>query len=228
MLTLHSHHHGSSSRLGLRSSLLALLITMGCLFPGLSFAHKLKVFAWVSGDTVTVESSFSGGRTLVRGMVDVQDAGTGATLFQGQTDEQGVFSFSWRETVKVPGTTLRIMVSGGDGHQNDWLLKPEEYQPPSGKTSPDTASVPQPDKQEPSAPAITPPRESPPTTSQLPAVSREELTNLLDERLEAKLAPLRRSLAQAEERGSQFTDILGGMGYIFGIAGIIAWMKRKK
>lgn len=224
----HTRRLGHIHTLRLHIWLFTLVLTGSCLVPGLSLAHKLKVFAWVSGDTVTVESSFSGGRTLVKGMVDVQDAGTGATLVQGQTDEQGVFSFSLQGTVKPPATTLRIVVSGGEGHQNEWILKPEAYQIQAATNTPDTATAAQPEqltvreKETTSLLAASSPAGQPAT------FSRDELTTILDEQLEAKLAPLRRSLAQAQERGPRLTDILGGIGYIIGIAGIIAWMKSKK
>lgn len=208
--------------------LLTLLLVGGCLLPSPSLAHKLRVFAWITGDTVTVESSFSGGRTLVKGTVVVQDASTGASLVQGTTDEQGNFSFSLREAVKGPGISLRIVVAGGEGHQNEWILKPEEYQVTAASSVPEAIKTPQSDQtaapaKDSIAPPVTGAVATPPST-----ITREELVSILDERLEAKLAPLRRSLAQAAEHRPQFTDILGGIGYIIGIAGILAWMKSKK
>lgn len=216
----------------LASFLLGLILAGTCLYPTPALAHKLRVFAWVSNDTVTVESSFSGGRTLIEGAVEVQDATTGATLLRGKTDNKGVFTFSLREAIKQPGASLRIVVAGGEGHQNEWLLKPEDYL----TTTDSSGSVKAETKEQPSQNsqlAQTP--ESAKTgaatkigASALTIGDREELAKILDERLEAKLAPLRRSLAQTEEHRPQFTDILGGIGYLIGIAGIIAWTKSRK
>ncbi|MFH2124246.1 MAG: hypothetical protein ABIJ50_12290 [Pseudomonadota bacterium] len=181
------------------------------LFPALSHAHKIRVFAWTAGDTVTVESSFSGGRPLVHGTVEVQDAATGITLLQGKTNEKGIFTFSLTETDQHKSTELRIIVSGGEGHRNEWLLPTESARHDSEQKSSHTKeSTPAPDK-------ISSGHNS-----------TEELTGILDQLLEEKLAPIRRSLAQAENQQPGLSDILGGIGYLIGIAGIIAWMKSKK
>lgn len=194
-------------------SLLSLFMAWLWLFPALSHAHKIRVFAWVAGDTVTVESGFSGGRPLVQGAVDVQNAATGSTLLQGKTDEKGIFTFSLTETAQEKDTGLRIIVSGGEGHRNEWLLQTgvDQQSADQARTAP-TATTPAP------VPA-------PINSGQ---ESNEALTRILDQLLEEKLAPIRRSLAQAEDQKPRLTDILGAIGYLIGIAGIIAWMKSRK
>lgn len=192
-------------------SLFALLLIGFLLFPALSQAHKIRVFAWIAGDTVTVESGFSGGRPLVQGSVDVQDTTTGASLLQGKTDAQGIFTFSLAETVKEQGMELRIIVSGGEGHRNEWLLLTGEEQDDVARRSDNTAGTA-------AAPEQTVSEQN----------SSAELTRILDQLLEEKLAPIRRSLARTEEQQPGFTDILGGIGYLIGLAGIIAWMKSRR
>ncbi len=193
-------------------ALLAVMIVWCWCFPGVSYAHKIRVFAWIAGDTVTVESGFSGGRPLVAGSVKVQDAVTGNSLLLGKTNDSGVFTFSLAKTVKQKGAALRIIVSGGEGHQNEWLLETKDHQ---GGAGVDTTV----------AAAPTPSLATPAPADQ---ANIEHLTRVFDQLLEEKLAPIRRSLAQGEEQKPKFTDILGGIGYIVGIAGIIAWMKSKK
>jgi nickel transport protein len=193
-------------------ALLAVVIVWCWCFPGVSYAHKIRVFAWIAGDTVTVESGFSGGRPLVAGSVEVQDAATGNSLLQGKTNDGGVFTFSLAKTIKQNGVALRIIVSGGEGHQNEWLLETKDHQ---GGAGVDTTV----------AAAPTPSLATPVPADQ---ANIEHLTRIFDQLLEEKLAPIRRSLAQAEEQKPKFTDILGGIGYIVGIAGIIAWMKSRK
>lgn len=205
----------TQTRKGLRIlSLLSLCMAWLWLFPALSHAHKIRVFAWVAGDTVTVESGFSGGRPLVQGAVEVQNATTGSTLLRGKTDEKGIFTFSLAETAKGKDTGLRIIVSGGEGHRNEWLLQTEVDQQGA-------------DQARAAAPATTPvpPVPDPVISGQ---ESNEALTRILDQLLEEKLAPIRRSLAQAEEQKPGLTDILGAIGYLIGIAGIIAWMKSRR
>lgn len=192
-------------------TLLSLLI-VGCwLFPALAHAHKIRVFAWVAGDTVTVESGFSGGRPLIQGTVEVQNADNGAILLQGKTNERGVFTFSLTKTSQQQQIPLRIIVSSDEGHRNEWLLPAGTDQPGADLDTTDTTETT-------AAPEIIISGEN----------SDENLTRILDQLLDEKLAPIHRSLAQTEEQKPKLTDILGGIGYLIGLAGIIAWMKRRK
>jgi nickel transport protein len=61
-------------------------------------AHRADVFAWVEGDTVHVESKFSGGKKMKAGKISVVDP-KGNELVKGVTNEQGEFSF------KIPKKT---------------------------------------------------------------------------------------------------------------------------
>lgn len=191
--------------------LLSLFMACFLLFPALSHAHKIRVFAWVAGDTVTVESGFSGGRPLVQGTVDVQNAATGISLLQGKSNKQGIFTFSLAKTVKEKGMGLRIIVSAGEGHRNEWLLQTADYPQGVGQDKNKTTGASPVSDQITSGPSDT-----------------ETVTRILDQLLEEKLAPIRRSLAQAEDQTPKLTDILGGIGYLIGLAGIIAWMKSRK
>ena len=85
-------------------------------------AHRVNLFAWVEGDTVYVESKFSGGRGVKAGKITVSDA-AGPELLTGMTDENGAFSF------KVPKKTdLKIVVEAGTGHRAEWTVAAGEIQ----------------------------------------------------------------------------------------------------
>ena len=45
--------------------------------------------------------------------------------------------------------------------------------------------------------------------------------------LDKKLAPIMRTLAEMQEQKIRLTDVLGGLGYIFGLVGVAAYFKRK-
>jgi len=91
-------------------------------------AHLVNLFAWVEGDTVYVESKFSGGRHVNKGKISVRDS-RGTELLSGATDEKGEFSF------KVPEKTdLKIILIAGTGHRAEWTIAASEIQvPASGK-----------------------------------------------------------------------------------------------
>ena len=64
---------------------------------------------------------------------------------------------------------------------------------------------------------------SPAAASPLPAGIEKALEKALDK----KLAPIMRTLAEMQEQKVRPTDVLGGLGYIFGLVGVAAYFKRK-
>ncbi len=87
-------------------------------------------------------------------------------------------------------------------------------------------SAPAPDPPQPAAktgaPAVS---ESPPAAAApLPA----GIDKVIEKALDKKLAPIMRTLAEMQEQKIRLTDVLGGLGYIFGLVGVAAYFKRKK
>ena len=182
------------------TSLYLLLIFL--LLPLQAQAHKIQVFAWVSGNSVTVESGFSGNRPLVKGTVTVTDAQTTELLLQGTGDSKGIFTFEIPTSIKEKAADMLITVAGGEGHQSEWLIPASEY---LTGTPAKTKKIPQ-----------------------QQALNNEELEQMLKKILEEELAPIKRSLAKASEQKPGFRDIMGGIGYLLGLAGLVAWLKNRK
>lgn len=175
-----------------------LLVCLFCL-PFQAQAHKIHVFAWVSGETITVESNFSKDRPLVKGKVTVRDGNSHAVLLEGTGDEKGIFTFSIPAEAKTNGSDLLIVVSGSEGHQSEWLVPAAEYLSDSNSSKPE-----------------------------IPAeLNSAELKKMLQELLEQELAPIRRSLAENRQDKPGLRDIMGGIGYLLGLAGLVAWLKNR-
>jgi nickel transport protein len=105
-----------------RRLLLNIAVFLLLLFLGLDHAgaHRVNLFAWVEGDTVYVESKFSGGKKVKAGKIIVTDS-QGTELLTGATDENGEFSF------KVPKKTdLKIVLIAGAGHRAEWTIPASE------------------------------------------------------------------------------------------------------
>jgi nickel transport protein len=180
------------------------IVLFSCLFAPLqAHAHKVNVFAWVSGDTVTVESRLSGNTPLQNSKVIVTNKQSEEILIEGTGDKKGIFTFTIPTEVKGSNNDLLITVSGGDGHQAQWLLPASEF---STVTTATTVSQP---------------------TSTM-GLNNRELQLMLRQLFDEELAPIKRSLAKAEEKKTDFRDILGGLGYLLGLAGLITWFKNKK
>jgi len=169
------------------------------LWPFQAHAHKIHVFAWVSGDTVTVESSFSGNRPLIRGNVTVKDNTSGEVLLQGVGDKKGIFTFLLPASVKEKATDLLIVVAGSEGHRSEWLVPATEYLPGS----------------------------DPPTPEAPKGMDNAELKKMIEVLLRQELAPIKRSLAESRQHKPGFRDIMGGIGYLLGLAGLAAWLKNR-
>ncbi|HMM37500.1 MAG TPA: hypothetical protein PKB11_01975 [Desulfovibrio sp.] len=195
-----------------RIALAALLVLCAAL-PAL--AHKVNIFAYAENGAIHTESSFGGKRAVNQGGVEVRDTATGAVLLSGVTDDDGKWSFpipaEFRE--KRPGLTL--VVKAGEGHQGQWEMKPEDYlesgpeavtttAPPAGAQD----SAPQ---AQPSAPAD--------------AAALEQTVNRI---VEAKLAPLRKQIGEAETGDPGAAEILGGLGFIMGLGALVMAARRRK
>ncbi len=50
----------------------------------------------------------------------------------------------------------------------------------------------------------------------------------IEKALDKKLAPIMRTLAEMQEQRIRLTDVLGGLGYIFGLVGVAAYVKSRK
>ncbi|RLC18551.1 MAG: hypothetical protein DRI57_08260 [Deltaproteobacteria bacterium] len=194
-------------------------------------AHKITVFAWTEGDTVHVESKFSGGKKVRHGQVTVYDPQENQ-LVNGRTDEQGEFSFKAPEK-----TDLKIVVMAGMGHRGEWTIPAEEI---------DGANAGQTTASEASKSSLTQNgavQATASSTSALPetggsafqtlpvasGLSPEDIERIVEKVLDKKLKPIMKMLIESQEdHGPSLTDIFGGIGYILGLMGIGAYFNFQK
>ncbi|QFT59332.1 hypothetical protein FIU94_10905 [Sulfitobacter sp. THAF37] len=86
-------------------------------------AHGLRVFASVSGQIVTVESTFSSGRVPTGGDVRVLDA-QNKLLMTLDIGDEGKTEFPLPEGAAETGLIIEVDVN--DGHSNYWVLTPDD------------------------------------------------------------------------------------------------------
>jgi nickel transport protein len=182
-------------------------------------AHRVNLFAWVEGDTVYVESKFPGGRKVKAGQIVVLD-NEDNELLTGATNDEGEFSF------KVPKRAdLRIVLKAGMGHQAQWTIPAEEILEAAGEAA---AEVHEPEPP-PAEVAVEPEPEAISSPQVTTGMTEERVQRLIEEALEKKLEPIRRMLAKSQESGPSVTEVVGGIGYIFGLLGVAAYfMSRRK
>jgi len=195
-----------------------------------ALAHRVTVFAWVEGNTVYGEGKFSGGRKAQGAEVIVYDSG-GKQLLRTHSDENGGFSFP------IPQKTgLKIELLAGMGHKGEWTLTAEEV----GADAADTGTAAQPAAVPSESPkaasadsSAAPESENHQTrsaTADMPdkAQLQEMIQKSVEKSLDEKLKPLIRMLADAQQKGPGFNEIAGGIGYIFGLMGVILYFKSRK
>jgi nickel transport protein len=217
---------------------LALLAVLAA--PAL--AHRVNVFAYVEGNDVVVECSYSRSERVRFGDVEVFDAATGAALLAGKTDEKGEFRFSVPPAVRAAKADLRIVLKAGEGHQNSSEVKAAEYlsaAPEAAAATPATpaASVP---VTLPAAPVAAAGPVAATTAAPIqtggqpmeqggsaPALDAAALERIVEAAVEKKIAPLRAILVGEKEKGPGLTEIIGGLGWLVGLAGIAAYFAAK-
>jgi len=219
-----------------RAVWVAALVSVFCL-PGQGLAHRVNVFAYIEGDTVHVECSYSKSDRVRFGDIEVKNPASGKVYLSGKTDEKGNFVFKVPAEARAAKADLQILLRAGEGHQNDWLVKADEYltaAPAPAANQPSTAAPAPPTAAEKS---LNPAASSPvgPVASkaaQAPALDAASLQALVstavDTAMEKKIAPLRRMLLDAQEKGPGVHEILGGIGYLVGIAGLLAYVRSRK
>ena len=184
--------------------ILALVIITFLTLPSQVWAHKVNVFAWVEGDMVLVEGYYPGGKRAQNSLVEVYN-NAGAKLLEGRTNQKGEFAF------KIPSREdLRIVLTASMGHKNDFIIRAAELggsEPPSQKPVPkigETIAA------------------SPSTT-----VDMDQLEVMIDQALDRKLEPMIKLIRSTRKEGPGVTEIIGGIGYIFGLFGLLMYFRSR-
>lgn len=205
-----------------------LLFTVCCLlFISFAYAHKVNIYAYAEDGMVHSESYFVDGTKCKNSVLEVFDEKDRTKLLEGKTDEEGKFSF------KIPKTTsLKLVLHASMGHQAEFALGEDEVREAMGiKQPPKTTSVKVLTKSEGSASMKTQRKETTEVSvSELKGMSESEIEAIVESAVDKKLQPVMRSLVKLQESSGKpgFTEIIGGIGYIIGILGIVAYFKAKR
>ena len=181
-----------------------------------SYAHKVQMFAHVEGSKVFVEGYFADGKKAKNSEVTVFDNKSGERLLGGKTDDMGKFSFN------IPKKTdLRISLNASLGHKTEQVLPGSELPDAGGSKSKGNAEVVSTvkDKED-----NINKKEKVASFSQIEQV---ELQVMIEKGIEKGISPLLRGFSECKER-VYYSEIIGGIGYIFGIMGIALYFKARK
>ena len=169
------------------------------LFHTSAYAHRVTIFAWVEGDTVYTQSKFSGGKKIKDGMVYAYNP-DGTIIAKGITDENGMYTFHPPQL-----SAINIVLKTSMGHMATWNLHESENVSAEKKTSDETHSI------------------------TIDTHDNSEIAKMIDDALDKKLAPIISMLANLNNANEpDITDIIGGLGYIFGLIGVALYVANKK
>ena len=184
-----------------------ILLVMG----GGAEAHKLKVFATVTGAVIEGYAYFSpGGRAnTVSVTLATND---GVVQAKAITDAEGNFRFEATRRADYV-----ITVDAGDGHVASTTIAAEDLPQTLSFASGDAAAV-RPDER---AAAETTP--APPPR----AAGDAELRAFIDQSISRQIRPLREQIDAYQEK-IWWHDVLGGLGYILGLGGIAFGLSERR
>jgi len=201
-----------------RTTLLSLMFLILILFASAShtLAHRVVVFAYVEGDMVYTESYFSDGKRCQHARIEVYDS-LGNKLLEGKTDKRGEFSF------KPPTRKdLRIVLTASMGHRDEYIIPESEL--PGGTEG--RARGFEPHEAVGDIFPLEKGKEEIPS-SQLSRLEMEQIRGVVEEALDEKMKPIMRLLEKRQKEGVSFIGVIGGIGFIFGIMGIILYFKSR-
>ena len=169
------------------------------------FAHKVNVFAYVEGEKIYTESYFNDGKKCINSKIEVFD-NQGNKLLEGLTDKEGEFSFE----VPSEDGNLKIVLTASMGHRAEYSISEDEIRGSVGLIK---------EKNEEPVSIVFPETSS---------VDLKEIQSIIEDTLDKKLKPIMKEIKKSQEDKISPTEIIGGIGYIIGIFGIIAYFLSRK
>ncbi len=177
-------------------------------------AHSLHLFAEGHGTVIRGKAYFRGGSPAANLQITAFDPG-GRAVGETKTDAQGTF------TVVAPfRCDYKLLATTSDGHGAEFLVSAAELSaelplPEPAGNSPNGGML---AEASPANPTLAELRDDSGTTGPL----ADELSGL-----RVQLTALRQQMAEYEQR-TRLRDVLGGIGYILGLAGMALYLAARR
>ncbi|MHA2936957.1 hypothetical protein ACXJY6_01555 [Vibrio sp. RC27] len=182
-----------------------MLLMIGCVNAS---AHNVVGGVYADGFTIEGEVGFSNGSMASAGSVVKVSTQSGVALGEVLTDDEGFFTFQATQSI-----THVFEVNLGAGHQLTMQLPAEELPDSTALTIPMSES-------EQAQLGID--------SATVSLATNSSINHLqLQKAIAKQIKPLRKEIQSLKEK-SGLRDILGGIGYIFGLLGALAlWREHK-
>jgi nickel transport protein len=178
----------------------------------LLYAHKVNIFYYAENNQMYLETYFSDGTKCRNSEILIYDNNLDKLLLKGKTDLKGKFNF---KIPKLPKNhNLKIVLDAEMGHRTEVIIKPSQWMESDEKNNSSNITTETQAKQS---------QPNPNNTAVQTQCDYKKIGKMLDK----KLKPVLRELALLRNNKPSFNEIFGGIGYIFGIFGIILYFKAK-
>ncbi len=177
------------------------------------WAHKINLFVDVEGNQASVAGYFADGKVPKQSPISVFDE-TDTLLLEGQTNNDAEFEF----VLPTGKKGIRVKIDAGMGHVAEYAIPDADLQTEEASSS-----------------IVSAPNASPEATA-TPDQSNKAMPIPMDQRKLSKMIekavakanrPLRRSLDEMK-KGASLSDIIGGLGLIFGALGLWFFLQARK
>ncbi|SDX75668.1 nickel transport protein [Acetomicrobium thermoterrenum DSM 13490] len=177
----------------------------------IAMAHKLNVFAYSEDSSILGEAYFNDGAPARNCEVLVKAEGDGSVVGRGWTDEDGKFSVDIDPSNRK---IVTVVVDGGMGHLGRVNINLSSFDNSTDMSdSNSTDKVPMEEEQ---------------IENLVVTLDEKEIAFIVKSALRSEIEPLHAEIIQLRKELSKpgFNQIMGGVGYIFGLIGIALWFKK--
>lgn len=177
----------------------------------IAMAHKLNVFAYSEDSSILGEAYFNDGAPARNCEVLVKAEGDGSVVGRGWTDEDGKFSVNIDPSNRK---IVTVVVGGGMGHLGRVNINLSSFDNSTNMS--DSNFI---DKL---------PTEEEQIENLVVTLDEKEIASIVKSVLRSEIEPLHAEIIQLRKELSKpgFNQIMGGVGYIFGLIGIALWFKK--
>jgi nickel transport protein len=172
---------------------------------GIIFAHKINIFTYKEGNKIFVEGYFQDGSPTKNAVIEIYNE-KAEKIIEGKTDLEGIFSFDIPDAKKI-----KVVLNADMGHRAETemeLQKEEkkELKKEGTETQKENKRIEKVEIQK--------------------NFDEEIIKKIVEESVEKAINPVLKEI-EKEKQKTRIFDIIGGIGYIFGILGIYLYFKEK-
>jgi len=172
-------------------------------FP--AYAHKVVASAWTDGNDIEGEVGMSNGEMAPNGTIVIVADADGNKLGETTITEDGLFRFTPTKAI-----AHHFSANLGAGHVANVVVSVSEL-PEHLNTA--------------SSPEEMPKQTN--NTSSTTAIDTDAIAKIVAKAVRKEVQPLRKEIAAYKEK-NDMQSILGGIGYIFGLTGIVFYIAARR